>query len=149
MPFISLYTPWKHEKARGIERNQWHEVIKIKRSISSKFVISLKLHQNIVFHIVFHIAFYFVTYVHSSFVHSFMDLLNWAIKDQCFHHLETSCIFALQINLTDVYMARKLVVNGLTHMLKVKLSELINSYSPWNHQKTIGFLIFLWGIKVE
>ena len=98
MPFISLYTPWKHQKSRGIERNQWHEVIKIKRSISSKFVISLKLHQNIVFHIVFHIAFYFVTYVHSSFVHSFMDLLNWAIKDQCFHHLETSCIFALQIN---------------------------------------------------
>ena len=98
MPFISLYTLWKHQKAWGVKRNQWHEVIKIKRSISSKFVISLKLHQNIVFHIVFHIAFYFVTYVHSSFVHSFMDLLNWAIKDQCFHHLETSCIFALQIN---------------------------------------------------
>ena len=28
--------------------------------------------------------------------------------------------------LTGVYMARKLVINGLTHMLKVKLSELIN-----------------------
>ena len=98
MPLISLYTPWKRQKAKGIERNRWHEVIKIKRGISSKFVISLKLHQNIVFHIVFHLAFYFVTYVHSSFVHSFMDLLNWAIKDQCFHHLETSCIFALQIN---------------------------------------------------
>ena len=31
----------------------------------------------------------------------------------------------------------------------VNLSELINFYSPWNHQKTVGFLMISGGIKVN
>ena len=31
----------------------------------------------------------------------------------------------------------------------MNLSELIDFYSPWNHQKTIGFLMISGGIEVN
>ena len=32
IPLVSSYTPWKHQKTYGTERNQWHEIRKKHRS---------------------------------------------------------------------------------------------------------------------
>ena len=41
------------------------------------------------------------------------------------------------------------IVSKFRSQCEANLSELINSYSPWNHKKTLDFLINSGGIEVN
>ena len=43
----------------------------------------------------------------------------------------------------------KVIVSKFRFSYYANLSELINFYSPWNHEKTVDFLMILGGIEVN
>ena len=75
-------------------------------------------------------------------------------------HIETSHLFCCAKQMTGFYMKRSTrlkwikyasefgIVSKFFFYYQTNLSELINFYSPWNYQKTIGFMMISGGIEV-